>query len=76
MENENNFTKSIKDDILTIEQLSCYLKVHRSTISRLIKSKELPSFHLGSRVLVHKVQLSKFIEKRIADGIGQSLGDN
>lgn len=75
MENENNFTKSIKDDILTIEQLSCYLKVHRSTISRLIKSKELPSFRLGSRVLVHKKHLNRFLENRIG-GIGQSLEDN
>ncbi len=67
MENENNLTKTIIDDILTINQVACYLKIHRSTVSRLVKSEELVAFQIGARVLVLKKHLIEFIEKRIAD---------
>jgi len=34
--------------VLTVEELSGYLRVHRSTIYRLLKKGHLPGFKIGS----------------------------
>jgi excisionase family DNA binding protein len=34
--------------VLTVIELSKYLHVHRSTIYRLVKNRELPAFRVGS----------------------------
>jgi excisionase family DNA binding protein len=34
--------------VLTVTQLSAYLKVHRSTIYRLLRTRELPGYRVGS----------------------------
>lgn len=34
--------------VLTVNELSDYLRVHRSTIYRLLKKKRLPGFKIGS----------------------------
>jgi len=34
--------------ILTVGELSEYLRVHRSTVYRLLKRRELPAFKVGS----------------------------
>jgi excisionase family DNA binding protein len=34
--------------VLTVNELSDYLRVHRSTIYRLLKKKSLPGFKIGS----------------------------
>jgi excisionase family DNA binding protein len=34
--------------VLTVGDLSNYLRVHRSTIYRLLKNRELPAFRVGS----------------------------
>ena len=32
----------------TVKEVSAYLKVHPSTIYRLLKRKQIPAFHVGS----------------------------
>ena len=34
-------------DVLTVDELAEYLKVHRSTIYRLVKARKLPGFRIG-----------------------------
>jgi excisionase family DNA binding protein len=34
--------------VLTVADLSKYLRIHRSTIYRLLKNRELPAFRVGS----------------------------
>jgi len=34
--------------VLTLEEVASYLRVHPSTIYRLLKKKELPAFKVGS----------------------------
>ncbi|HJU09244.1 MAG TPA: helix-turn-helix domain-containing protein [Candidatus Binataceae bacterium] len=34
--------------VLTVNELSDYLKVHPSTIYRLLKTRQLPAFRIGS----------------------------
>lgn len=70
---ENNKNRNF-DEVLTVEEVSCYLKVHRTTVSRIIKSGEIKSFKVGSRILILSESVKEFIDKGIADGIGQSRG--
>ena len=34
--------------VMTVGELSAYLRVHPSTIYRLLKRHEIPAFHIGS----------------------------
>jgi excisionase family DNA binding protein len=36
------------DKVITIGELSEYLRVHRSTLYRLLKKRQLPGFKIGS----------------------------
>jgi excisionase family DNA binding protein len=36
------------DKVMTVEELSQYLHIHRSTIYRLLKRGEIPAFRIGS----------------------------
>ena len=39
---------SVAPRVLTVNELSGYLRVHRSTIYRLLKKGQLPGFKIGS----------------------------
>jgi excisionase family DNA binding protein len=41
-------SKDVVASILTVETVAEYLRVHRSTIYRLLKKKQLPAFKIGS----------------------------
>jgi excisionase family DNA binding protein len=34
--------------VMTVREVSAYLKVHPSTIYRLLKRNQIPAFHMGS----------------------------
>lgn len=38
----------MQDKYLTVDELSEYLQVHRTTIYRLLKQRKLPGFRIGS----------------------------
>jgi excisionase family DNA binding protein len=35
-------------NVMTVREVSAYLKVHPSTVYRLLKHKQIPAFHMGS----------------------------
>ena len=50
---------------------SCvYLDVSRATLNRLMDSGELRNFHIGRRRLILRDDLDKFLQDRLADGMG------
>jgi excisionase family DNA binding protein len=38
----------MKNRILTVQEVSSYLRVHPSTIYKMVKKKQLPAFRVGS----------------------------
>jgi excisionase family DNA binding protein len=51
--------------VLTRNEVADFLRVDKSTISRLAKSGELPHFRIGSRLLFKAADVSSFIDKKI-----------
>jgi excisionase family DNA binding protein len=35
-------------NVMTVREVSAYLRVHPSTVYRLLKHKQIPAFHMGS----------------------------
>jgi excisionase family DNA binding protein len=44
---ENMPAKNPQPEILTVSEVAAYLRVHPSTIYRLLKTHQLPAFHVG-----------------------------
>jgi len=38
--------------VMTVREVAAYLKVHPSTIYRLLKHDQIPAFHMGQRLAV------------------------
>lgn len=57
-----------KITLLTLNEVAHRLRLHKSTISRLIKSGELPCCQIGSRKLVRGSDLAAFIDRCIGVG--------
>lgn len=66
--------KSIKR-VVTRDEASQILRVDKSTVSRLAKSKQIACFHIGSRLLFRYDDIVMFIDKQIAEGIEKSRED-
>lgn len=61
--------------LLTIEEVAGILRVHRATVSRLLKSGELPCCVIGARRLVRPQDVLRFIESRIGSAAGSRDAD-
>ena len=57
------------DTILTVGDLATYLHVHRSTIYRLLKRREIPGFRLGSDWRFSQAAVDKWMRDRIQAGV-------
>jgi excisionase family DNA binding protein len=55
--------------VLTVDELSAYLRVHRSTIYRLLKKGQLPGFKIGSD---WRFNVEAIDEWRLQQGAGQA----
>lgn len=51
--------------LFTLDEVATFLRVHRATVSRLVKSGELPCCSIGTRRLVREQDLHAFVENRI-----------
>ena len=55
------------NDVMTRTGVANYLRVDKSTISRLAKSGEICCFKIGTRLLFKKVDVLAFIDNRIGE---------
>ena len=50
--------------VLTLEEAAEFLKVHPSTIDRLLKSRTIPAFKIGSDWRFNQESIQRWIEER------------
>ena len=50
--------------VLTLEETAEFLKVHPSTIYRLLKSRTIPAFKIGSDWRFNQESIQRWIEER------------
>ena len=50
--------------VLTLEETAEFLKVHPSTIDRLLKSHTIPAFKIGSDWRFNQESIQRWIEER------------
>jgi excisionase family DNA binding protein len=56
-----------KKDIMTRTEVASYLRVDKSTVSRLAKSGEISCFKIGTRLLFKSSDVLAFIDNRIGE---------
>jgi excisionase family DNA binding protein len=52
--------------VLTLEEVAEYLQVHPSTVYRLLKSRKIPAFKMGSDWRFNQESVDKWIKDREA----------
>jgi len=57
------------DEILTVADVAEYLKVHPSTIYKLLKARKLPAFRMGSDWRFSRNQIDEWRLKQDSDWI-------
>ena len=63
---ENSIDLVCEKKIMTLEEVSELLRLHRSTVSRYAKSGELKSYLIGSRRLFRSDDVWLFFENQVA----------
>lgn len=61
---EKQLTKKAKYDKMTIDEAADDLRVHRSTVSRLMREGELPYHNVRGRKLIKREDLEAFFENQ------------
>ena len=61
--------------MMTVREVSAYLRVHRSTIYRLLKQRQIPAFQVGSdwRFNIESIDTWRLSAGENAEGAGGSL---
>jgi excisionase family DNA binding protein len=54
--------------IMTIEETAKYLRIHRSTIYRLIKKNKIPSIKVGGRWRFRKDKIDSWLSRNESSG--------
>jgi len=58
--------KNPKNEEITVRQVAAYLKLHRETVNRMIKSGELPALKVGTAWRLNRVQIMEWAKSRRA----------
>ncbi len=61
---KKQLTENANHDKMTIDEVADDLRVHRSTVSRLIIEGELPYYNVKGRKLIKRVDLEAFFENQ------------
>ncbi|TPM31452.1 helix-turn-helix domain-containing protein [Mesorhizobium sp. B2-3-4] len=49
--------------VLTVSETAIYFRISRASVWRLLRSGDLPKFHIGSRTLVRRADADAFLER-------------
>jgi excisionase family DNA binding protein len=58
------------NDILTIEELSTYLKISKSTLYKLVREGKIPSHKVGRHWRFRKVAINRWLDESQKDNLG------
>ena len=61
-------------DVMTVRELSDYLRVHPSTCYRLLKRREIPSFRVGSDHRFLRSSIDQWMRQRQAEEAAKVKG--
>jgi len=61
---ENNMHENRPGEILTLEELSSYLKIPKSTIYKLVREGKIPAQKVGRHWRFRKQAIDRWLEKR------------
>jgi excisionase family DNA binding protein len=50
--------------VMTLEEVAAYLKVHSSTVYRLVKRKQLPAIRIGSKFRFRTADIDEWITRK------------
>jgi len=57
-----------QNEILTVGEVAIYLRVHRSTVYRLLRCKQIPAFKVGSDWRFERGSVDQWMRDRITNG--------
>jgi excisionase family DNA binding protein len=60
------------DTLLTLEDAADYLRVHSSTVYRLVKNRTLPAFKVGSDWRFNRQSIDRWIKERESNDLDKS----
>jgi len=52
------------NEVLTVKEVADLLKLHQTTVYKMIKSGELPAFKIGSDWRFHRSQIAEWLKSR------------
>ncbi len=61
----------MRSRVLTVQEVSSYLRVHPSTIYRMLKKNQLPAFRVGSDWRFTVEAIDQWREKAESGGLGE-----
>jgi excisionase family DNA binding protein len=56
---------NVSGDVLTIEELSVYLKISKSTLYKLVREGKIPSQKIGRHWRFRKVAIDRWLDKTL-----------
>lgn len=59
--------------LYTIKECADILRVHRSTVSRLLNENQIKHLEIGGRKLIRKPDLEAFLDNQIVDDIPEGI---
>jgi excisionase family DNA binding protein len=66
-QNRGAVAEAERDEIMTVTMLARYLRCHPSTIYRLLKSKRIPAFKIGSDWRFQKSTIERWLKRSTID---------
>ena len=64
--------KNKPDDVLTIDELSAYLKIPKSTLYKLVREGKIPSHKIGRHWRFHRETIDKWLRRQNDTGFKTS----
>ena len=64
MDIQPQIARLMTDEVLTIKELSSYLKTSEKTIYRLLSKNEIPAFKIGNAWRFKTVDIERWIEEK------------